>query len=408
MKSKSTVTKFSFILLVTGLAVCASLISTAQSINPAVQAVSLPGSPFGVAVTPNGKHVFVSVQNVNGVAVIEQGHESATLLGVVPTGGSAWGMAITSDGKYLMVAVQGKVLGVQFIDVEKAIAGAPDAVLGTVPTAPGSDPVELALSQGDRFVFSANEHNGTVSVIDVRRALASGGDASSIVANIPVEIFPVGMTMSTNGHHLYIVNEVANLTHPGYDSSDCVLPLGDPLIPVLGTRNVGQGTIAVIDVLQAETDPANSVVASVFAGCSPVRVVVSQNSHVAWVTARTENSVLAFSTDKLLSDPSNALLSRTPVGTAPVGIQLFDNDRLIAVADSNRFVSGQNGFVSILDYGLALNGAGTSATVGFFQVDQFPREWGLSTNDHFLYLTEFSSKVLLIFPVPELIADLND
>src|SRR5215471_9814161 len=214
MKFRSVVTKLSFMMLVAGLTVLGGKISTAQSINPEVQLISLPGSPFAVAVTPDGKHVFVSLQKANGVAVIEQGDESATLLGVIPTGGSAWGMAITSDGKYLLVAVQGQVLGVQFIDVQKAIAVAADAVLGTVPTTPGSDPVELALSAGDRFVFSANEHNKTVSVIDISRALASGEDASSIVGNIPVEVFPVGITTSTNGHYVYLVNEVANLTHP--------------------------------------------------------------------------------------------------------------------------------------------------------------------------------------------------
>jgi hypothetical protein len=98
---------------------------------------------------------------------------------------------------------------------------------------------------------------------------------------------------------------------------------------------------------------------------------------------------------------------RTPVGVAPVGIQPFDNDRLIAVADSNRFTTGQAGSVSILDYRLALQGAGTAATVGTFEAGDFPRQWGLSNNDHFLYLTEFSSNVLAILPVASLVDDVR-
>jgi hypothetical protein len=59
-------------------------------------------------------------------------------------------------------------------------------------------------------------------------------------------------------------------------------------------------------------------------------------------------------------------LSTTPVGTAPVGIQLFDHDRLIAVANSTRFTPGGIGTVSIFDYEKALTGAGDSATLGIF------------------------------------------
>jgi len=134
-----------------------------------------------------------------------------------------------------------------------------------------------------------------------------------------------------------------------------------------------------------------------------VRVVLSGDGRVAWVTARAEDDVLAFSTHRLLSDPAHALISRTPLGVAPVGIQLFDHDRLIAVADSNRFTTGQAGTVSILDYHRALSGAGSSATVGTFVARDFPRQWGLSNDDRFLYLTEFSSNNLAILPVHNLV-----
>jgi hypothetical protein len=162
-----------------------------------------------------------------------------------------------------------------------------------------------------------------------------------------------------------------------------------------------------VNLRAAERDPATSVLADDYAGCSPVRVVLSDGGRVAWVTARAEDDLLAFSTRRLLSNPTDALISRTPVGVAPVGIQLFDNDRLIAVADSNRFTTGQAGTVSILDYRKALTGAGSSATIGTFVAGDFPRQWGLSTNDRFLYLTEFSSNTLAIFPVQSLVNDVR-
>jgi DNA-binding beta-propeller fold protein YncE len=400
--------------LITSLAVGALLsapaLASAQPINPTLQKLSLPGSPFAVAPTPDGHYVFASLSGAtNGIAIIRQHRTSASLVSILPTGGGAWGLTVTRDGKYLLDTVQpvGQATtpqGVQIIDIHKAITGQPGAILGTVPTGTGSGPIEVALSNDDRYVFATNEDNETVSVIDFRKAVASGGRANSLIGNIPVEQLPVGLAFSPDGRHLYITNEAANPTDPGYDPTACNTPTGIGT----GTTPGPEGTLTVVDLHKAETDPADSVLASVFAGCSPVRVALSDHGQVAWVTARAEDDVLAFSTRRLLTDPSHALLSRTPVGVAPVGIQLFDNDHLIAVADSNRFTTGQAGTVSILDYRKALSGAGSSATVGTFEAGDFPRQWGLSANDQYLYLTEFSSNVLGILPVRDLVNDVRE
>lgn len=384
-------------------------LASAQAINPTVQDLSLPGSPFAVTSTPDGSYVFASLSGAtNGIAIIKQGATSASLVRVLPTGGGAWGLTVTRDGRYLLDTVQpaGTATtpqGLQIIDIQKAIAGQPGAIVGTVPTGSGSGPIEVALSNDGRFAFVTNEDNETVSVIDFRKALESGASASSLIGNIPVDQLPVGLAFSPDGRFLYITNEEANPTDPGYNPAACNIPTGIGT----GTTPGPDGTLTVVDLPKAERDPAHSVLADDYAGCSPVRVVLSDDGRVAWVTARAEDDVLAFSTHRLLSDPADALISRTPVGVAPVGIQLFDHGRLIAVADSNRFTTGQAGTVSILDYRKALSGAGSSATVGTFVAGDFPRQWGLSNNERFLYLTEFSSNILAIFPAPSLINDVR-
>jgi Lactonase, 7-bladed beta-propeller len=384
-------------------------LASAQAISPTLQQLSLPGSPFAVTPTPDGRYVFASLSGgTSGIAIIKQDRTSASLVRVLATGGGAWGLTVTRNGRYLLDTVQppsssGTPEGVQIIDIRKAIAGEPGAILGTVATGAGSGPIEVALSNDGRYVFATNEDNETVSVIDFRRALASGGAASSLIGNIPVEQLPVGIAFSPDGRYAYVSNEAANPTDPGYNPTACNTPTGIGT----GTTPGPAGTLTVVDLSKAERDPAQSVLASVYAGCSPVRVVLSQDGRVAWVTARAEDNVLAFSTRRLLSDPSHARLSTTPVGVAPVGIQLLDHDRLIAVADSNRFTTGQAGSISILDYRKALQGSGASATVGTFASGNFPRQWGLSDNGRFLYLTEFSSNILGIFPVSDLINDVR-
>jgi YVTN family beta-propeller protein len=383
--------------------------ASAQAINPTLQDISLPGSPFAVTPTPDGRYAFASLSGAtNGIAIIKQSGTSSSLVRVLPTDGGAFGLTVSADGKYLLDTVQpvGNATspqGVQIINIKKAIAGKPDAILGTVPTAPGSGPIEVAFSNDERYVFVTNEDNETVSVIDFREALATGASASSVVGNIPVEEAPVGLAFSPDGRYLYISNEAANSTDPGYNPNACNTPTGVGT----GTTPGPEGTLTVVSLQKAERDPADSVLASVYAGCSPVRVILSDDGKIAWVTARAEDDVLAFSTSRLLTDPSHALISRTPVGVAPVGIQLFDHDRLIAVADSNRFTTGQAGTVSILDYRKALNGAGAGATVGTFVAGDFPRQWGLTNDDRYLYLTEFSSNTLTVFPVKNLVNDVR-
>jgi DNA-binding beta-propeller fold protein YncE len=189
---------------VTALLIGPSLAS-AQAINPTLQDLSLPGSPFAVTPTPDGRYVFASLSGAtNGIAIIKQGPTSASLVRILPTGGGAWGLTVTRDGRYLLDTVQpaGAATtpqGVQIIDIQKAIAGQPGAILGTVPTGPGSGPIEVALSNDGRFAFVTNEDNETVGVIDFRKALESDASPSSLIGNIPVDQLPVGVAFSPDG-----------------------------------------------------------------------------------------------------------------------------------------------------------------------------------------------------------------
>jgi DNA-binding beta-propeller fold protein YncE len=383
--------------------------ASAQVITPTQQDISLPGSPFAVTTTANGQYLFASLSGAaGGIAIIKQGPASARLVRVLPTGGDVFGLTVTHGGKYLLDTVQPAgdgttPQGVQIIDIQKAVAGEPGAIVGTVPTGANSGPIVVALSNDGRFAFASNEDNETVSVINLREAIATGGSASSLIGNIPVEQLPVGLAFSPDGRYLYITNEEANPTDPGYNPDACNIPTGVGT----GTTPGPEGRLTIVSVPGAETDPATSVVTSSYAGCSPVRVVLSGHGGIAWVTARAQDDVLAYSTRRLLTDPSHALLSTTPVGVAPVGIQLFDHDRLIAVANSNRFTTGQVGSVSILDYRKALSGAGAAATVATFPAGDFPRNWGVSSDGRYLYLTEYSSNTLAIFPVCGLVREVR-
>jgi DNA-binding beta-propeller fold protein YncE len=73
----------------------------------------------------------------------------------------------------------------------------------------------------------------------------------------------------------------------------------------------------------------------VLAACAPVRVAVSPDGTVVWVTARDGNALLEFSAAALPRDAAHALVSVTRVGEQPLGVAVVDGGRRVLVADSN-------------------------------------------------------------------------
>jgi DNA-binding beta-propeller fold protein YncE len=210
--------------------------------------------------------------------------------------------------------------------------------------------------------------------------ISTGGDAIA------------GMTLSPDGTRLYVTSEIATSasnavgTNPVLSESDCV--------QAAGSNPQSNGTLTVISVAKAETSPGSSaILATVNAGCSPVRMAESADGSTLWVAARGDNRVLAFSTGMLEFNPGNALVSYASTGgTAPVGIRLFDNDQLLAVANSNRFGTGAAANATILSVAVPAS-ASVLQTV---QTGLFPREIWLGSDDATLYLTNYSSDTLQV------------
>jgi DNA-binding beta-propeller fold protein YncE len=333
--------------------------------------VSVTGNPFGVASSADGKSSFVSTLS-DGVAVIaDRRDKSRVVQEVALPGEMLLGEALTHDGRYLVVADGG---GAAILSVGRAERGAPHAVLGRLSASgPSTDvalqsAVEVAISPDDAFVFVSLESANEIAVFNLRRAVESRFRRSALVGTIPLGLAAVGMAISPDGNWLYATSEGARTD----------------------TRH---GTISVINVQRAETRPRHSVVASVAAGCDPVRVAVSPDGNVVWVTARESNSLLAFSASRLRTDPQHAQLASLRVGTAPVGLALLRDGARIVVADSNRFgAPGQSAKLTVIDTRAAL--AHKSAVIGAIPAGTFPRELSVDVRQKRLLVTNFGSNQL--------------
>jgi DNA-binding beta-propeller fold protein YncE len=345
----------------------------------------VPGNPFGVAVTADGRWSFISSPGGpgggprgGGISVFANGGAAVPrLVRSIPEPG-VLGVTLTRGGRYVLAAVG---TGAMVFSVRQAEQGRP-ALLGVMTNPPsvvhalqGGGAIEVVVSPDDRFAFVSLEYAGEIAVFNLQRALASGLRATGFVGDVPMGIAPVGMAVSPDGRWLYATSELASTR------------------AARGGLRGGLGTLSVISLRKAETDPAHSVVATVPAGCSPVRVITSADGSVVWVTARASDMLLAFSAARLLTDPAHPLIARVKVGEAPVGLALVGGGERVIVADSNRFgLRGASSNLAVVNVAAAL--AGRPALAGYLPAGGFPRQMALEPDGRTLLVTNFASQQL--------------
>jgi DNA-binding beta-propeller fold protein YncE len=329
--------------------------------------VKLPGHPFGVSVTPDGQWAFVAL--AHSVEVLRLGRALAPVKVraiAMPRSVAAIleGTTLTWDGRYLLAAAGS---GAVVISVARAERGTAGAVLGTLTDPHGGNfAIEVAISRDDRFAFVTQEYDDRAVVFNLGRALARGFGSADYVGAIPLGPAAVGMAVSPDGRWLYATSE-------GIAGSS-----GDT------------GTLRLISVPEAETDPARSVVTTVKAGCEPVRVIASANGSLVWVTARASDDLLCFSAARLRTHPAAALIAITRVGEAPVGLALVRGGTQIVVADSNRFdAKGATAELDVVNVAEAL--AGKNAVTGHIPSGLFPREMAIAPGGTRLLVGNFLS-----------------
>lgn len=225
------------------------------------------GAPFGVSTTSDGRWAFVDESGSSShLAVFSLATATPRLVRTIRLPSGAFGNAVTRDGRYLLIADARR--GATVVSVERAEKGEPGAVLGTVE-APAPRPhsaqprllaagaIEVNSTDDGRFAFVSVEYGDEVAVYDLQTAIADHFAHSGYVGSVPLGQAVVGSALSPNGRFLYVTSELR-----------------------AGSRNLSvPGTLSVISVARARTDPAHSVISTVSAGCQPVRVVVSADGH---------------------------------------------------------------------------------------------------------------------------------
>ena len=357
---------------------------------PTVSFQHVNGSPFGVAVTPDGRYAFVDLVEGQVLVYSLTNGEPKLVRSINVPGGEAVGSSLTRDGRLLFVATS---RGAAVISVAAAESGQGNPVLGTLtPSGRGSAKVgeggiETASSANGQYVFVSLEYgqpDGAVSVYNIASDQDPHFGHSDYIGSIKLGEAVVGSAVSPNGRYLYVTSELA-------DPRDrAARPPGTST----GVASPGPGTLSVISITKAEHTPNNqATLSTVTAMSQPVRVAVTPDGSTVWITARGSNRLLAFSANKLLTAPRKSLVASVRVGTAPVGVAVFDHGERVIVDDSNRFAArGAHAGITIVNAQTALHHQ--PAVVGTARSAQFPREIAIEPTDTQALITNFNSDQL--------------
>lgn len=382
------------------------------------------GNPTSAIATSDGVYVFVSVTNVggenfsgpdsaagarkdvvSGIQIFRRAGRSLNdaggmkSVGFIRTGSTgANGLAFLKDEKTLAVGVGDA--GVAFLNVHDAIGGTAKPYFAS--QGDGAGTFDVVASPDGKFVFSSNEYGiidgerGNIGVIAVNSDRMGRVTLPQTISQMPVGDVVPSLTLSPDGLRLYIATElvpskgsqfIAGASNTILTKADCVQKKGSP--PRVN------GFITVMDVQRLRNRSKNAILARIAAGCSPVRLIENSDASVLFVSARGDDAILAFTPRLLESDPEHAFVRAFPSGgTAPVGMRLFAQDRLLAVANSNRFADS-NGTVAILDVS-KLSDTANHTPIKAWVAGAFPRNIGISRDKKTLYVTNYTSRCLQV------------
>ena len=250
-------------------------VGTAVAADNPNTTVIVGGDPQGVAVDPDGKHVYVASYGDNALRVIDTVNHQE--VGSIRVGANPRGVAVDPDSRHAFVTNYSEN-SVSVIDT------ASGRVIHSV--AVGASPSSVTIFPRDHYAFVTNSYANTVSVINVVNL--------KVVGVVPVGDHPDGVAIDPKGQFAYVANS-------------------------------GSNSVCVIDI------HAQKVVQTVLVGRSPQKVAVDRDGRHAYVTNYGDHTVSVINLPTQIGlDVYNSILKTNNI--IPVGL----NPRGLAVAPDSR------------------------------------------------------------------------
>ncbi|MDQ6727201.1 MAG: beta-propeller fold lactonase family protein [Actinomycetota bacterium] len=265
-----------------------------RATNAVIATIPVGGSPWAVAVSPDGAAVYASSTDDSTVAVIDP--VTDTVVAVIPVGALPTGIAFTPDSTRAYV-VNGQDGTVSVIDT------ATRTVTTTIALPAGSEPIELGISPDGTRAYVTNSGLDTVSVINTA--------TNTVIADIPVDSQPFGVAVSAT--RAYVANQNSDTVSVINTATNAVVatipvggrPQGVALSPngmTLFVTNSDSGTLSIIDTATNTVTATLNVGASLSVAATNTRAYIATFNGTVTVVATPIDAVI----DTIpISDPDN-------------------------------------------------------------------------------------------------------
>jgi YVTN family beta-propeller protein len=307
---------------------------------------------------------------------------------LVPLSSQPTGVAITHDGDLLVVADDAYAA---FLRTSDAVAGRPPPVAGAIKLSSGdiedddAGATFASVSPDGKFAFISDEQTAAVTVIDLTKAATDGYSRDAIVGQIDVGNAPITTAFSRDGRTLYVTSEVARRKY-GFPIS-----CREEGAPADTKPELPPGVVFSVDVAKAETQPSSSILGKAATDCATVRLSLSPDGRLAWVTNRGSNTLTLLDTTAIGQSNEAARLANISVGSNPVPVLATSDGRYVLVGNTNRFGAGgtAQGTISVID-------VHDRRTIASLDAGTFPREFdrGVGTT---VFLSNNRSDSVTIF-----------
>jgi autotransporter-associated beta strand protein/YVTN family beta-propeller protein len=322
---------------------------TKQLLRPAGQRLQFGGRPVDLALSPDGKTLYI--KNMSNLLVVDAA--AWTLLQTLnypASGASMHGIAVSRDGTHVYVTGSGGEL------YDWQVANGTVSFSRTIALAPGSDPCGLALSGDGATAYVCVSVANKLAVVD----LASG----AVSRQINVGIAPWNVALSPDGNTAYVSDWGGRFPTNGDLTATSA---GTPV--VVDSRGVAaSGVLSFVDLA------AGLETAQVTTGLHPSDLALSPDGSTLYVANANSDTVMVIDTqartvrETILVRPSSTLpfgnSSPVPFGSEP--------DALALSADSTKLFVASAGNNAIAVVALP-NGQQTNSVVqGFLPTDWYP------------------------------------
>jgi len=275
-----------------------SIVSLVNTVNASILATQgTPAQANAIVAAPNGRWVYAANAQ-QGIAVLDAGTAALqenipVIVGGVPIQAGGYptlnpqGLAITPDGRYLFVSENrlGGVVAVIDIGAKTTVASLSQGA-GLIPLGIAVHP------NGQRAYFAFA--NPTLMGGDVVRVF----DITTMTAtavSIPVGAVPTGMAVTPDGAKLYVSNTGSGTVSVIDTATDTVTTIAAGATPAalavspdqsqLYVVNNGSSSVSVINIA------LNNVVGTVNVGASPEGIAITPDGQRAYVTNAASNTV---------------------------------------------------------------------------------------------------------------------